>query len=127
MSRVRLAALNVLVVTLSSFLLLAACSPLDLIKPMLSGGSGPSLEVDTTVGDKEESVVGRVGDTTEISTESLSGGINTTNIQDIPPWVLLLLVLGWVLPTPNRIWIEAKSYLEKKMRKTGKKRAGGRG
>lgn len=26
------------------------------------------------------------------------------NIQNIPPWVLLLLVLGWLLPSPQEIW-----------------------
>lgn len=24
-------------------------------------------------------------------------------IQDIPPWVMLLLILGWLLPSPNEI------------------------
>ena len=39
-------------------IILLACTPLDLIKGAVGGGSGPSLEVDTTVGDKEEAVVG---------------------------------------------------------------------
>tara|TARA_R110002020_G_scaffold277464_2_gene492899 strand:- start:13 stop:321 length:309 start_codon:yes stop_codon:yes gene_type:complete len=93
--------------------LLTACSPLDLVKPMLSGGSGPSLEVDTTVGDKEESVVGQVGSSTEIASESITGGINTTNVQDIPPWVLLVLVLGWMLPSPTVLYKEIKSWRNK--------------
>lgn len=94
-------------------LLLVACSPLDLVKPMLSGSSGPSLEVDTTVGDKEESVVGQVGSSTEIASESITGGINTTNVQDIPPWVLLVLVLGWMLPSPTVLYKEIKSWRNK--------------
>ena len=93
--------------------LLTACSPLDLIKPMLSGSSGPSLEVDTTVGDKEEAVVGQVGSSTEIASESITGGINTTNVQDIPPWVLLVLVLGWMLPSPSVLYKEIKSWRNK--------------
>jgi len=103
----------VLVAVLSMALL--ACSPLDLIKGALSGGSGPSLEVDTTIGDKEESVVGRVGDSTEISSESIAGGINTTNIQDIPPWVLLLLIVGWVLHSPTSIYTEIKSWFRRRV------------
>jgi len=91
-------------------LLLTACSPLDLIKPMLSGSSGPSLEVETVVGDKEESVVGSIGDTSTISTESLSGGVNTTYIEDIPPWVVILLILGWLLPSHTEIYREIKSW-----------------
>lgn len=93
--------------------LLTACSPMDLVKGAFSGGDGPSLEVDTTVGDKEESVVGQVGDSTKISTESLSGGINTTNVQDIPPWVVLLLVLGWLLPSHTEMYREVKSWFKR--------------
>ena len=95
-------------------LLLTACSPLDLIKPMLSGSSGPSLEVETVVGDKEESVVGSIGDTSTISTESLSGGVNTTYIEDIPPWVVILLILGWLLPSHTEIYREIKSWFRRK-------------
>jgi len=95
-------------------LMLTACSPLDLIKPMLSGSSGPSLEVETVVGDKEESVVGSIGDTSTISTESLSGGVNTTYIEDIPPWVVILLILGWLLPSHTEIYREIKSWFRGK-------------
>lgn len=84
-------------------LLLTACSPMDLIKGAFSKGDGPSLEVETVVGDKEQAVVGSVGDKTEISTESFTGGVNTTNVQDIPPWVMILLILGWVLPSHREI------------------------
>jgi hypothetical protein len=102
---VRVVVPALLAITITLF----ACSPLDLIKGV-AGGSGPSLEVDTTIGDKEESVVGRVGDTSEIAAESITGGINTTNIQDIPPWVLLLLIVGWVLPSPTSMYKEIKSW-----------------
>ena len=95
-------------------LLLTACSPLDLIKPMLSGSSGPSLEVETVVGDKEVVGVGQVGDSSTISTESLSGGVNTTYIEDIPPWVVILLILGWLLPSHTEIYREIKSWFRGK-------------
>lgn len=95
-------------------LLLTACSPLDLIKPMLSGSSGPSLEVETVVGDKEVVGVGQVGDSSTISTESLSGGVNTTYIEDIPPWVVILLILGWLLPSHTEIYREIKSWFRRK-------------
>lgn len=102
------------VVVISMLLTLTSCSALDVAKTAMGvGGSGPSLEVDTTVGDKEEAVVGRVGDSTEIASESITGGINTTNIQDIPPWVLLLLVLGWMLPSPSEMYREIKSWRKK--------------
>jgi hypothetical protein len=95
-------------------LMLTACSPLDLIKPMLSGSSGPSLEVETVVGDKEVVGVGQVGDSSTISTESLSGGVNTTYIEDIPPWVVILLILGWLLPSHTEIYREIKSWFRGK-------------
>jgi hypothetical protein len=101
-------------VVFSLIIILTACSPLDLIKPMLSGSSGPSLEVETVVGDKEESVVGSIGDTSTISTESLSGGVNTTYIEDIPPWVVILLILGWLLPSHTEIYREIKSWFRGK-------------
>lgn len=94
--------------------LLTACSPLDLIKGAFSSGDGPSLDVETVVGDKEEAVVGSIGDKTEVQAESFTGGINTTNVQDIPPWVLLLLILGWLLPDPKVIYNEIKSWFKRK-------------
>lgn len=90
-----------------------SCSTLDLLKTAVGAGGGPSLEVDTTVGDKEESVVGQVGSSTEISAESLTGGINTTNIEQVPPWVLLLLVLGWLMPSHTEIYREIKSWFKR--------------
>jgi len=99
-------------VVLLSFLLVA-CSPLDIVKSVFSGGDGPSLDVETVVGDKEESVVGQVGDTSEIVSESITGGVNTTNIEEMPPWVVLLLILGWLLPSPKVIYDEIKSWIRK--------------
>jgi len=93
-------------------MLLMACSPLDIIKGAMGGG-GPSLEVDTTIGDKEESVVGRVGDTSEIVSESITGGVNTTNVEEMPPWVVLLLILGWLLPAPQVMYNEIKSWFKR--------------
>ena len=91
---------------------ITACSPLDLVKPMLSGSSGPSLDV--TVGDKEESVVGSIGDSSTISTKSLSGGVNTTYIEDIPPWAILVMILGWLFPSPTEMYREIKSWFRRK-------------
>ena len=90
------------------------CTPFDVAKSILDPSSGPSLEVDTTVGDKEEAVVGQVGDSSQISTESLTGGVNTTNIQETPPWVVLLLIIGWVLPGPREMYAEVKSWFKRK-------------
>lgn len=34
------------------------------------------------------------------------------SIQNLPPWVVLLLVLGWVLPSPMEIWVGLKNALK---------------
>ena len=98
----------------SILIMLAACSPMDFIKPMLGGGGGPSLDVETVVGDKDEAVVGQLGDSSVVSTESLTGGINTTYVEDIPPWVVMLLILGWLLPSHTEIYREIKSWFRRK-------------
>jgi hypothetical protein len=77
---------------------LAACTPLDLVKPMLGGG-GPSLEVEAIVGDKNQEV--RVGDTAQT--------INKT--EEVPLKYMVLMILGWLLPSPREIWKGAVSLL----------------
>ena len=88
------------------------CTPFDVAKSLLDPSSGPSLDV--TVGDKEESVVGQVGDSSEIEAESITGGVNTTNIQETPPWVILLLIIGWVLPGPREMYNEIRSWFRRR-------------
>lgn len=99
------------IVLLVLVLLLAACSPMDVIKGAFSSGDGPSLEVDTTVGDKQEAAVGQVGNSQEIKAESIEGGINTTTIQEVPIEFMLLMILGWLLPSPNEIYRATKRDL----------------
>ena len=90
------------------------CTPFDVAKSLLDPSSGPSLEVDTTVGDKEEAVVGQVGDSSEIVSESITGGVNTTNIQETPPWLYLVCILGWMAPSPRDIYNEIRSWFRGK-------------
>ena len=40
---------------------------------------------------------------------------STTNNTDVPPWVVFVLVLGWIMPTPNQI---GRSFLGLFKRKT---------
>ena len=101
-------------VIFSIVILITACSPLDIARSVLDSNKGPSLEVDTTVGDKEEAVVGQVGDTSEIVSESITGGVHTTYIEDTPPWVVLLLILGWLLPSPGSMYNEIKSWTRRR-------------
>ena len=55
-------------------------------------GGGPSLDVETTLGDKRQEA--QVGDRAEV--------IN--NKQEVPMEFMLLMVLGWLLPSPSEIW-----------------------
>jgi hypothetical protein len=82
---------------------------------MLGGGDGPSLEVDTTVGDKEEAVVGSIG-SQEIEAESITGGVNTTNVEEVPLVFMLLMILGWLMPSPSSIYTEIKSWFKRKVK-----------
>ena len=42
--------------------------------------------------------------TSKVATET----VETVVINEVPAWVILLLVIGWLLPTPNQI---ANSFL----------------
>jgi hypothetical protein len=64
---------------------------MDLI-PSLMGGGGPSLELETVVGDKNQEA--QLGDRAEV--------IN--NNQEVPMEFMLLMCLGWLLPSPVEIW-----------------------
>ena len=70
---------------------LSSCSVLDVAKTALGmGGGGPSLDVETTFGDKNQEV--QVGD--QVTAES----VQITNELDY--WLLIIAICGWVLPTP---------------------------
>jgi len=85
----------------------SGCSSLPFI-----GGGVPSLGVEATLGDKQESVVGSIGDSQQLSVDSVSGGITTNNTQEVPIEFMLLMVLGWLLPSPNEIWKGFKGFIQ---------------
>ena len=58
----------------------------------MGAGSGPSLDVEATMGDKNQEA--QIGDRAEV--------IN--NKQEVPMEFMLLMVLGWLLPSPAEIW-----------------------
>lgn len=84
---------------------------------MLTGG-GPNVAANGQVGktnnqtlglattktqeikvDSFEGTVEQSSDTNSVSTES----VENLTINEVPAWVVLLLVLGWLLPTPSQI------------------------
>lgn len=95
-------------------LVLAGCTPLNLLS---GGGSGVSVTpigtqvakeaTQQAVGQQNETSAGRDIIQTEVIKEVEAEQVEKVNIsnQNIPPWVLLLLILGWLLPTPTAIGI----------------------
>ena len=96
--------------------LLAGCilNPLNL----LGGGSGPSVNANVQAGKTNSQTIGTTNNTDqEVSVQTLEGNLNQSNdknkvstenvgninINEIPPWVLILLVLGWLAPSPQEM------------------------
>ena len=94
------------------FLLLSGCGLSSL--GLLGGGGGPTVNSNAQIGkenkqavvtyeEEESNNAGRdiITETKEIE----AGPVEKLLIsnQNIPPWVMLLLILGWLLPTPTEI------------------------
>ena len=92
------------------------------VSKLLGGGksSGPTVNADVQVGknntkalvSNSESTDTKAGDNAVITNTKVesqlapSGSVDSINVmnQDIPLWMILLLVLGWILPSPIEIW-----------------------
>jgi len=92
--------------------LLVGCesmTPIGMVKNAFGfgGAAKGGIEVSPNIGKEikdEDSVVKVVGETSDIKAEKITGGINKTTIQEIPMEFMLLMVLGWMLPSPSEIW-----------------------
>jgi 4-amino-4-deoxy-L-arabinose transferase-like glycosyltransferase len=97
---------------LSILVLLGACSPLDILK------SKPMVNTNAQVGKENSQVVGsntRYGEQKLSShaskAEQSQGQVNklktdsveTVIINETPVWVIIALVVGFLLPSPNEI------------------------
>ncbi len=88
---------------LALILLLSSCSQ---IPSFLMGGGGPNVAANTQIGKENNQ---NVGVTTYIKPEVRSEGPidtvdqSTTNNTEIDPLLLILLVLGWLAPSPQEI------------------------
>ena len=81
---------------------------------LLGGSDGPTVNSNAQIGGEnrqavlsveqtEEVTAGRDVITTEVLKEVETGMVEKLNIQNIPPWVMILLLLGWLLPTPTEM------------------------
>ena len=95
-------------------LLLSGCGITSLLP--FGGSSGPTVNSNAQIGkenrqsvlsveQREEVTAGRDVVQTEIIKEVETGKVENLDIinTNIPPWVMLLLILGWLLPTPTEI------------------------
>ena len=85
--------------------------------------SKDGISVDAQIGDRENDIqvdgARGAGDikakgnsTVNVNTtknDSQIENAETVNIENIPPWVVLLLIIGWILPTPSSILKGAKA------------------
>ena len=87
-------------------LLLSGCGSLPL--GMLGGGT--NVAANTQIGRENRQTAVSMEERVEagrdvIQKEVETGQVETltVNNQDIPPWVLLIALIGWLLPTPTQM------------------------
>lgn len=82
-------------------LTVSSCSALkaglDFVQPATNG-----IDAEVTVGKKQEEVNTEVGRSVSNTNQAASEIEN--NINNVPFLFLILLVLGWLLPSPNEMW-----------------------
>lgn len=97
---------------LASMLFLSSCGGLNPLS-FLTGG-GPNVAANTQIGKENSQAVVtqttrtevKAGDNSDIKTVSSkvsADSLGKVTINEVPPWVILLLILGWLLPSPNEI------------------------
>ena len=98
---------------------------------LLGRSGGPTVNSNAQIGAEnrqsaisyeqtEETTAGRDVITTEVIKEVETGKVENLDITNtnIPPWVMLLLILGWLLPTPTEI---ARGFMSFVLRLFGRK------
>ena len=92
------------------FLFLSGCGLTSLLP--FGGSGGPTVNSNAQIGKEnrqaavtfeEEITAGR--DVVQTTKEVETGSVETLEIfnTNIPPWVIVLLILGWLLPTPTEL------------------------
>ena len=110
-------------------LLLSGCGIMSWLP--FGGSTGPTVNSNAQIGkenrqsvlsveQREEVNAGRDVVQTEIVREVETGKVENLDIinTNIPPWVMLLLILGWLLPTPTEI---ARGFMNFVLRLFGRK------
>jgi len=100
------------ILVLALTLILSNCSDIPL--KLLSGGGGTNVAANTQIGKENTQNLGVVTSVLpeikiEAPVESVVQDTSTTKITEVDPLMLLLLVLGWIAPSPNEIsrWVRS--------------------
>lgn len=110
----------------SGILLTAGCSGTPL--SLLTGG-GPNVAANTQVGKTNNQTIGtssvteqklvrpqaRKIEQTADNNKVKADNVHTVVVNEIPAWVVLLLVLGWLLPSPGEISRKITNAFRKKL------------
>jgi len=110
---------------LALILLLSSCGLTSLLP--FGGSGGPTVNSNAQIGKEnrqaavtfeEEITAGR--DVVQTTKEIETGSVETLEIfnTNIPPWVIVLLILGWLLPTPTEM---ARGFMNFVLRLFGRK------
>lgn len=111
----------------SGLLLTAGCSGTQALK-LLTGG-GPNIAANTQAGKTNSQTIGTSSVTEQKLVRPQAKTINQTSdknkvradsvktvvVNEVPTWIILLLVLGWLLPSPNEIGRTIKNAFRKKL------------
>ena len=107
-----------LALALTLVLFVGCClSPLGLLSSFGGGGGGSGTNVNANTQIGKENNQSAIDQSRDISGENVNvnqsqgafsvdgdaGNVKVLN-QDIPMWMILLAVLGWMLPSPIEIW-----------------------
>jgi len=106
-------------------LLLSSCGLTSLLP--FGGSGGPTVNSNAQIGKEnkqaavtfeEEITAGR--DVIQTTKEVETGTVENLDIinTNIPPWIVLLLILGWLLPTPTEM---ARGFMNFVLRLFGRK------
>jgi hypothetical protein len=107
--------------------LIQGCTALGLAKAVMPGKSGTNVNANAQVGkENTQQVVGQQdntkieGENVNVSQKENDSSINTSKVDslvqnntNVPMWYLLLLVLGWLLPSPQEIWAGFVNSIER--------------
>lgn len=103
---------NLTAIVLSASLLTGCgMSPLSLMK-----GGGPNVAANIQAGKTNSQTIGTTkiveqrtesGDIKSVEAKVSAESVDKVTVNEVQPWVILLLILGWLLPSPNEIgrWI----------------------